>query len=71
MDFYDAVFEDDDAVALTAYKLSTRDCSVMFDKHYLVGLFAEPADGFAFYGFRYGLLDVFVENVVLVTHVNW
>jgi len=55
---------------LAAWNLSVRDGPVMLDQHYFVGLFGEPADGFAFYGFRYGLLDVFVENVVLVTDVN-
>ena len=70
MDFYDAAFEDDDSVALAAWNLSVRNCSVVFDQHYFVVLFGEPADCFAFYGFGYGLLDVFVENVVFVADVN-
>ena len=70
MDFYDAAFEDDDSVALAAWNLSVRDGPVVLDEHYCVGLFGEPAYGFAFYGFRCGLLDVFVENVVLVADVN-
>jgi len=70
MDFYDAALEDDDPVALAAWNLSVRDCPVVLYQHYFVGLSRQPADGFAFYGFRYGLLDVFVENVVLVADIN-
>jgi len=70
MDFEDAAFEDDDSVALAAWNLSVRDGPIMFYQHYFVVLLCEPADSFAFYGFRYGLLDVFEENVVLVADVN-
>ena len=70
MDFYDAALEDDDSVALAALNLSVRDGPVVFDEHNFIVLLCEPADGFAFYGFRYGLLDVFEENVVLVADVN-
>lgn len=70
MDFDDAALEDDDSVALAAWNLSVRDGPVVLDQHYFVGLFGEPAYGFSFYGFGYGLLDVLVENVILVANVN-